>query len=184
MARPKQRWIAPVAGLLLLQAFAVVAYFSVERGRSGTSTAFQFEHVNEPSVLPKASLVRADGTALRSEELLGQPVLLHFWATWCPPCREELPNLLRLNQQGRGLKVVAITVDEDWTVVRQFFGGTVPPEVVREVTGSVVKSYEVGQLPDSYLLDKNGRAVLRFGGARDWSSEGAQAALAPYLGGR
>lgn len=170
-----------MASLLLMQALAVAAYFSVERSRSGTSEAFHFERVNEPSALPKVSLTRSDGSALQPEELLGQPVLLHFWATWCPPCREELPDLLRLSQQGRGLKVVAITVDEDWTVVRRFFGGTVPPEVVRELTGSVVKAYEVGQLPDTYLLGKDGRAVLRFGGARDWSSERAREVLASYL---
>jgi thiol-disulfide isomerase/thioredoxin len=111
---------------------------------------------------------------------------VHFWATWCPPCREELPALLALSRdlaRGGRFELVAVSVDRDWKVVESFFGGSVPPEVVRDAKLSGARAYGVSFLPDSYLVDADGNVVLRILGARDWKSRAAKTSLAGHASG-
>lgn len=70
--------------------------------------------------------------------------------------------------------MVAIAVDDDWKDIATFFGGTVPPEVVIETTGAAHKRFGVSTLPDSYLVDRSGKLLERYHGARDWSSDAAR----------
>jgi len=101
-----------------------------------------------------------------------------LWATWCAPCRVELPKLLELGREldraGRG-SVVAVVVDDDWTAVRRFFGGVIPPEVVAVKGHTANNLYDVSTLPDTYLVDADGNVRLRFRGARDWQDPAARA---------
>jgi thiol-disulfide isomerase/thioredoxin len=165
--------------LAAIQSIAVVLYLGVEKHRN-ESVTFHSERVRESPPLPNIDLERADGSRLHSGDLRGRPTLLHFWATWCPPCREELPSLLRFANGIHDLQVVAVTLDEDWAPVREFFGGVVPPEIAREENGTLSKVYGLGLLPDTYLLDREGNAVLRFVGERDWNSPIAQEIVASY----
>lgn len=97
--------------------------------------------------------------------------LVHFWATWCPPCRKELPTLLEMARRNRGrLDVWAVTTDREWTTVRRFFEGEVPSIVVRDPSGGGSRAYGVTSLPDSYLIDPQGRIRARFSGAQNWSA--------------
>ncbi len=175
----RRRLLFAAVALLVLQALAVLVYRSVENGRGASSEApFRHEVIKGGPILPEISLVRSNGTQLPARDLRGQRVLLHFWATWCPPCREELPALLRLGQEHRHLRVIAVAVDRDWATLRRFFGGTIPPDVVRDPSGLLVKHYRVGGLPDTYLLDRSGAAKVRFAGARDWRNPSARELLA------
>jgi thiol-disulfide isomerase/thioredoxin len=159
-----------------LQGLAVAVYWQVEQRRSQQAQgSFRFERLSAAPALPALELERADGT--RVQPASSRPVLLHFWATWCPPCREELPALLELGRGKSGLDVVALSLDDDWAVVREFFGGAIPPEVVRDPSGALRETYEVGALPDTYLLEPGTRAALRFAGARAWGSPQARAVL-------
>lgn len=170
------RVVSTVAVILALQALAVALYQWVERDRRGSEVhPFRYERMDGRPMLPDAGLERFDGTTLLPTALLGQPVLLHFWATWCPPCVEELPGLLELGREHPGLRVVAISLDEEWATIGGFFRGPIPPEVFREPSGVFVRHFEVGTLPDTYLLDSGGAARFRFGGARDWRSHEARA---------
>lgn len=171
-----------IAGLLVAQALAVWLYLSVERERrDGGARELAHERIDGRPVLVDAALQRDDGRVIPVDTLRGKPVLLHFWATWCPPCREELPGLLQLEAQHPGLRVVAISLDDEWPIVRDYFGGAVPPGVFREPTGQLVKAFEVSGLPDTYLLDARGGARVRFGGARTWQGDEAQAFLRGFL---
>jgi thiol-disulfide isomerase/thioredoxin len=101
----------------------------------------------------------------------GRFQLVHFWATWCPPCRKELPTLLEMAARNRHrFQVWAITTDHDWRAVRQFIEGDVPSVVVRDPSGAASRSYGVTGLPDSYLVDPRGRIRARFSGAQNWST--------------
>lgn len=181
-ARPVKRR-SPLRALLvlaLLQGLAVLVYFRVEQRRSqGDPSSFRIERLSDAPELPAVELERADGS--RMQRASSRPVLLHFWATWCPPCREELPALLALGKGDPELDVVALSLDDDWAVVRDFFGGTIPPEVVRDPSGALRKTYEVGALPDTYLLQPGDGTALRFAGARAWASPEARAALAAHV---
>lgn len=179
----KRAWrrAAVVLGLAAAQAGAVLLYRSVESQRAARTQGAPFAHERlTPRPAPELTFSTPDGTHHRLSKYRGKPVLLHFWATWCPPCKAELPALLalgrELEQQG-GARVVALATDEDWGEVRRFFGGSVPPEVVREPAARAAAAFEVSVLPDTYLIGEDGRVLLRFGGARDWSSEAARSVL-------
>ncbi|MES2639611.1 MAG: TlpA disulfide reductase family protein [Myxococcota bacterium] len=96
--------------------------------------------------------------------------LLHVWATWCAPCRDELPDLLDAAREA-GVPLVAFSVDESPASVSAFFGGQVPAEVVRDP--GIAAATGVWDLPATFRVD-DGRLVERIDGAREWSSEGAR----------
>ncbi|MGK4008347.1 TlpA disulfide reductase family protein [Sorangium sp. So ce1036] len=182
-ARARLRRIAAAAGVLVLvQALAVGLYRAVEhrRGAERPGRPFAYERLDGTRPVPDTAFERPDGTLLHAGALRGRPVLLHFWATWCAPCRAELPRLLELGREleeaGR-LKLVAVSVDESWEVVRAFFGGEVPPGVVRAGAPAVQRRFGVSTLPDTFLVEEDGMMALRFTGARDWRAPEARALL-------
>ncbi len=166
-----------VGGILLLQALGVFVYLRVDRVRRAPDAPFAAERLRGAQPAPELELERADGRLVSAEALRGRFVLVHFWATWCPPCRKELPGLLRtgrdLDGQGR-LVLLAVSVDDDWQVISDFFAGKVPPEVLRARDREGYKRYGVSTLPDTYLVSPAGELLIRFGGARDWISPGAR----------
>jgi thiol-disulfide isomerase/thioredoxin len=178
------RILTSILAFVLVQGLAVLGYRWVERHRNGARNAgFPYERLSSAPALGLV-LLRPNGTRRTLAELRGQPVLLHFWATWCPPCRAELPGLLELGhelQRAGELQLVALSVDSDWAAVREFFGGRLPPEVSRDAAGSAAAHYDVSTLPDTYLLDAAGSVRLRFNGTRDWRSELARDTLRKEL---
>lgn len=173
------RILGIVAAVAVAQGLIVLVYRWVDDGRATKEPTFRYEHVS-PKPAPDLVLLRPDGTSRKLADLRGKPVLLHFWATWCPPCKEELPGLIELGRElsrDGELQLVALTVDKDWAAVRNFFGGEIPAEVMRDGAGSAADGYEVSSLPDTYLLGADGSVRLRFGGARDWRTKLARDAL-------
>ena len=88
-----------------------------------------------------------------------------------------VPALLNFAQGSQGLTLLAISEDRDWKTVQEYFDGQPPSEVVWDAAGEGEELYEVSTLPDTYLIDPQGRLVLRFGGPRDWSSPNAKELL-------
>lgn len=128
-APPTKLGARAVIALLLAQALAVGIYLWVERGRERKLVPFRVERLSGPA--PEIEMSRPDGTSLSLASLRGRKVLLHFWATWCPPCRVEIPELLELAEELEDeITMLAITVDEGWGPVREFFGARIPPQVV------------------------------------------------------
>ncbi|WP_437738215.1 TlpA family protein disulfide reductase [Sorangium sp. So ce1335] len=187
-ASPRLRAFGGAAGvLMLLQALAVGVYWAVEHGRGADRPGRPFEHEQLPGAepAPDEALLRPDGSELRLRSLRGRAVLLHVWATWCAPCRAELPALLDLGRELRRdgrIELVAVSVDESWDVVRAFFDGDVPPEVVLSGSPALARRLGVSTLPDSFLVRPDGSLALRFTGARDWSAPEAKLLLAGHAG--
>lgn len=102
----------------------------------------------------------------------GKVVLLHFWATWCPPCVEEFPSLknLRLAYWGKSFEIVAVSVDEGgFPDIDRFLKGQVPPMVfTSDPASEMSKAFRVFKYPESYLLDANGMIVEKIIGPQDW----------------
>lgn len=127
--------------------------------------------VKEGSIAPGFSLKDLNGTVQHMPR--GKVVLLNFWATWCPPCRREMPSMVTLYQKlkDHGLKVVAISVDQninDLTgFVREY---SIPFEVLHDVTTDVSHRYGVFRYPESFLIDRAGRVRHHLIGAVEWTN--------------
>lgn len=179
----RSRALAVIAALLGAQAAAIGIYFAVERARRPAGAEFRVEQLRGDVRAPNILLERLDGTRVSIHELDGRVRLVHFWATWCPPCVEELPGLLATSRAlgDRGLELIAISMDDDWNVIRSFFDGEIPAEIYRAVEGSAHRRYDIVSLPDTYLVPRDGYLLLRYDGARDWRSAAAKAHLTSLL---
>jgi peroxiredoxin len=141
--------------------------------------------VDRTVVAPDFILPDLDGTPIRLSDHRGKVVLLNFWATWCPPCRAEMPSMEKLYQayRERGLAILAISNDlSGRSAVEPFVrerGLTFP--ILLNPEAGVFAQYGVRGLPTSYVLDRRGRIVSGEIGARDWSSGAARDAVERLL---
>jgi thiol-disulfide isomerase/thioredoxin len=167
-----------IAALAALQLVALVVYRTVERRRGAGASAeeprFAVERLDAREPAPAFEGRRRDGTAAAISWPAPRPRLVHFWGTWCDPCRRELPSLLAFARGTPGIELVAVAVEDDWPSIDAFFDGAVPPEVVIATDAAVHKRYGAATLPDSYLVDRAGKLVERYHGARDWQSAAAR----------
>ena len=105
-------------------------------------------------------------------ELRGKIVVLNFWATWCPPCVEEMPSLVKMQQKmkPKGVEVVAVSVDADEGAYRRFLKDHgVDLLTVRDVDQKSNNLYGTFKFPETYIIDRNGVLRRKFIGAVDWS---------------
>lgn len=108
---------------------------------------------------PDFMLRTLDGGTVRLSDLRGKIVVINFWASWCKPCREEMPELVRAYQSGRdgGLAVVAVDVQEADGPVRGFVEEfNMPFPVAFDRTGQVSTTYRVKELPTTIFVDRDG----------------------------
>lgn len=126
------------------------------------------------AVAPDFAVPDLAGQAVRLSAYRGQVVLVNLWATWCPPCREEMPSMERLHQRlkDRGFVLLAVNEDEGGAgPVKAFVDQmkmTFP--VLLDPEGDVGRKYGVWGFPESFLLDRDGRVVDHVIGPRDWAS--------------
>lgn len=121
---------------------------------------------------PDFALQDLDGKIVPLRTFKGRTVLVHFFATWCEPCREELPALNRfLNRSAAHASVVAISVADADQRVRQFFERTpVDFPVLLDRDRAVAKSWKVDALPSTYILDANMKPVLAVDADFQWDT--------------
>ncbi len=113
---------------------------------------------------PDFTLKDLDGNTVRLSDLRGKVVFLNFWATWCPPCRAEMPDIEKVHQKYKDQDVVVLGIDlrESADTVRAFVEeGGYTWTFLLDTTGKVGSMYNVSAIPTSYFVDKNGiiRAV-------------------------
>ena len=169
------RIITTLVVIATLQAIAIGIYRSVDSGREAhVRPAFAVDRVAMSEV--SLTLERQDKRRWMLDSVRGRPVLLHFWATWCGPCRAELPTLVAQYRwlQSQGIEVVLASVDDDWADVRDFFGEGGIPVSVSRATDNSYKRLTTGTLPETLFVDARGMVHARARGARDWSSTGAR----------
>jgi cytochrome c biogenesis protein CcmG, thiol:disulfide interchange protein DsbE len=102
----------------------------------------------------------------------GQVVVLNFWATWCPPCIEEMPSLVQMQQRmkSKGIKVLAVSVDVDDASYRRFLRDhNVDLLSVRDPDQKANSLYGTFKFPETYIVDRNGIVRRKFIGAVDWT---------------
>lgn len=142
--------------------------------------------VGSGEAAPDVAFLREDGTEGRLSDYTGQVVVLNFWATWCAPCREEMPSLQALQDTLRpdGLTVVTIAYGRHaWPAMTRFWqaAGVTSLPLHLDADASLAGALGVTALPHTLLLDREGRVAGRLAGAAGWASPEALAALRRLL---
>jgi len=166
--------------------------YSPEQARAAeeqllSETAFSHP-VDVPA--PDVPVVTQDGKPLRLAALRGKVLFVNFWATWCPPCIQEMPSMLQLGRElaaahpGK-FQMVAVSGDDSWEAVNDYFKkafGGPPKELVlaRDPDANAARAYFCAargycpnvMFPETYIVDRKGRVVAMLVGPRDWTDPG------------
>lgn len=109
------------------------------------------------------------------EAYAGEVTLVNIWATWCEPCKEEIPALQKLYETmgPRGLRIAAVSIDEaDAQVVREFMAGFgVTFDVLHDQAGTIQQIYRTTGVPESFLVGRDGRIMRIVYGDHPWASD-------------
>jgi cytochrome c biogenesis protein CcmG, thiol:disulfide interchange protein DsbE len=126
---------------------------------------------------PDFSITDSQHTVALSQ-FRGKPVLLNFWATWCPPCIEEMPSLVQLQRQmGDKVTILAVSEDADDGAYKQFVHDHGVDLLTIRDTQQKNELYGTFKFPETFVIDRNGNIVRKFIGATDWTSP----AIVDYL---
>ena len=148
-----------------------IAATRVQPSSGAHSPAAQTDVLPDPAPLPDhpapdLALPQLDGTSLTLHDLRGQVVLINVWATWCPPCRAEMPAIQQAYAEyhDRGFTVLAVNQREDASAITPFLeqhGLTFP--ILLDGDGQASAAYQASALPSSFFVDRHGviRAVYR-----------------------
>jgi cytochrome c biogenesis protein CcmG, thiol:disulfide interchange protein DsbE len=193
----RQQWsvVAGVVALLAIGLFAATRLMGDELfpvsvgGKAPDFTATPLLEPVYPSA-PNATFTSRDvGNAAPPKTLAsykGDVVLLNIWATWCAPCRAEMPSIEKLHREfgPRGLRIVAVSVDDpgQQKTIRDFareLGLTF--EILQDPTHDIQKAYQTTGVPETFVLGRDGVIRKKIIGATDWSSQGTRALVAQLL---
>lgn len=195
-------WVPGIFLVLLIAGVAayVLGLLSTNTGRPPKAGAVAVSLPPEtPSLLRDLGLIRPsrveaardfaaptpDGGSLRLADQRGKVILLNFWATWCPPCLQEMPAMERLYRRyrDRGFMVLAASVDaEGDAVVTPFLQQhrlTFPVVLDRDM--AVAERYGVRALPSTFLVDRGGNVVAMALGPREWDGRAARVLVESLL---
>ncbi|MBI2329207.1 MAG: redoxin family protein [Chloroflexi bacterium] len=150
-------WAVVLLGLLAAQGCTTSSQDTGHAQESGQSELPPAPRVGR--LAPDFTLTNLEGNSLTLSDLRGKAVFINFWATWCPPCRAEMPEIEAVYQQYKNKNVVVIGVDlyEDESLVRQYVErGGFSWTFVIDSNGEVTKNYAITAIPTSFFLDKEG----------------------------
>lgn len=134
----------------------------------------------EPRPRLEKAFEDARGAAHTVADWKGEVVVFNFWATWCPPCRKEMPSLDRLKGAGEGVEVVALSMDRASVPKIESFFQSIQVEnleVFREPTLRIGAEAGVLGMPVTLILDREGREIARLQGEAEWDGPDARAML-------
>ena len=112
------------------------------------------------------------GQTVSLDRYRGKTVVLNFWASWCPPCLEEFPSLMQLQQQVPNVVVLAVSFDTDDAAYRQYVADNHLDHMVlvRDDTQKSNLAFGTTRPPETYIIDAQGRIRRKFIGAQNWTS--------------
>lgn len=153
-----------VAVLLLLAISALPAAL----GQAGMRAALILP--GQRTAAPEFQLQDSSGKAADIKSYRGKIVLLDFWATWCHGCKEEIPWFAEFERKYRdsGLRVVGVSLDDGgWKVVKPFISSASVPYRIVLGNEAVSSQYKIAQMPDTFIIDRQGRVAAKYVGMVD-----------------
>lgn len=171
MGEARREWIPVVAVLVLLGVLVGAGWLVRDR----------FLPIDVGGRAPDFVARDLEGREVKLAELQGEVVLLNIWATWCAPCREEMPSMQRLHEQlgPKGLRIVAVSIDGPRSAsdATQGQGGDLGQfarelgltfNIWHDASGAIQQVYRTTGVPESLLIDRAGRIVKKVIGATEW----------------
>lgn len=188
------KWIA-VYTALLVGANAAHADPALADLREGTMRKLQFH--SEPRLVSAASFATPEGEEFTLEDWRGKYVLLNFWATWCAPCRHEMPALDALQREFRGDRFEVVTIASGRNTlsgINRFFADPAPhsdPElsappitdlpILLDPKANLGAEMGVFSMPVTVIIDPDGQEIARMSGGAEWYSDSARAIISTLI---
>ena len=160
--------------------FSIALFSMLSSVAFAESSRFVFGMHKSAKPVPEIEFNDADGMPRTLSDFEGKYVLLNVWATWCPPCRKELPDLQRLQEQlgGDQFHVIALSTDAGrLSSVQQLYEelDLSTNEIFIDEAGSAMRSLGIFAMPTTLLIDPQGQEIGRKPGPADWDSDAAVA---------
>ncbi len=157
--------------VLAFIAMIVIASFFIKAKPSGNKI------ITTGDRAPEFTLPAPNGRSISLSDFRGKVVMVHFWATWCPPCVEELPTLAKLNQSlaGQDFEMFAVSVDEGGAdaVTSFLHQNNLNVPVLLDTDHAISSKYGTYKFPETYILDRAGIVRYKIIGPRDWRDPAA-----------
>ena len=120
---------------------------------------------------PEFSLTTEAGRRITQSDFGGKLLVLNFWATWCPPCIEEMPSLNQFAQEMEpaGVVVLSVSIDKNETAYKRFLQQQkLSFQVARDANADIPTQYGTFRWPETYIIDRSGKVVIKHIGPRNW----------------
>jgi peroxiredoxin len=155
--------------VLVLAGVAVVFIRSLKPPETSPSST-----LNALSSIPNLDIYTRDGRAVDLSKLDGKIIIVHFWATWCPPCVDEIPALSRFwahYRDRKGIALYAVSVDDGWPTVDKF-RQRIPFDfpVYMDPNAATAHKFGTTQFPETYVCNRNGRVLYHIANAVAWDT--------------
>ena len=161
-----------LALVILLTAVALLPACSKEKSPTKSGAVSAAKAV-EGAAAPEFTVKDLDGKDVTLSSLKGSVVLVNFWATWCPPCKEEIPSMIKLNQAmtGKAFRMLAISIDEGGKeAIDSIFKGNRDLPTYLDTEAKVSQLYGTTGVPETFIVDKQGKIRKKIVGGIDWSA--------------
>ena len=133
---------------------------------------FEYRIIEAGDRAPKFSITTESGQKVSHTDFGGKLLVLNFWATWCPPCVEEMPSLNEFARtiQPQGVVVLGVSIDRNEKAYRDFLARhQLSFQVARDPEESISSTYGTFKWPETYVIDREGKVVQKYVGPRDWT---------------